>query len=76
MKSIYSAALDLVEPREKFMERLTADLRLHQIPHWIVADRAGMSANQFSRYVTGKAQPSLETMLRLDEAADLVKYGE
>ena len=58
-----------------FMSALLRRLKLHEIKLADLARKAGMTQSQLSRYVTGRTEPSMETMLRLDEAADKLIYG-
>ena len=73
--SLYQAAIDSVEPRDLFMDRLTRTLASHGIPHARLAHAADVHPALFSRWVQGRSQPSLESMLKLNEALERVLYG-
>jgi transcriptional regulator with XRE-family HTH domain len=73
--SVYNMALELIEPREVFASRLAGRLRLHGKTQADLSIMSGISAAQISRYMHGRAQPSMETMLRLEAAADKLIYG-
>jgi transcriptional regulator with XRE-family HTH domain len=73
--SAYREALAVVEPRETFMQRLRSTLQLHGIPHAKLAWHAGVCPTQLSRWMRGRSEPNLESMLMLDEALSKVLYG-
>jgi transcriptional regulator with XRE-family HTH domain len=68
--SIYQQALDSVSPRETYMNRLRITLTAHAIPHARLAMKAGICPTQLSRWFAARQTPSLESMLRLNEALD------
>ena len=72
---IYREALAAVEPRDTFMPRLRQTLELHSITHASLAWHAGICPTQLSRWMRGRAEPNLESMLMLDEALQKVLYG-
>lgn len=73
--SAYSEALAAVEPRETFMQRVRTTLSTHGIPHAKLAWHAGICPTQLSRWMRGRSEPNLESMLQLEEALDKALYG-
>lgn len=73
--SAYRDALAAVEPRDTFMQRAKNTLSAHSIPHAKLAWHAGICPTQLSRWMRGRSEPSLESMLILEEALDKVLYG-
>lgn len=59
----------------EFIDRLKAALALHNIRHAHLAREAGVCPTQISRWFSGRVKPSLETMIRLDNALTRVLYG-
>lgn len=73
--SAYRQALAAVEPRETFMQRLHQTLSAHGIPHAKLAWYAGVCPTQLSRWMRGRSEPTLESLLLLDEALGKALYG-
>lgn len=73
--SAYQRALAAVEPRDTFMQRLKQTLSAHGIPHAKLAWHAGVCPTQLSRWMRGRSEPNLESMLMLEEALGKALYG-
>lgn len=70
--SIYQAALQSVGNPQTFSRRLDRTLRAHGISHARLARAANVCPTQLSRWMNGRAIPSLESMLALNDALDRV----
>ena len=73
--SFYTQALELVSPRDTFMKRLDRTLSTHSKNHATLARAAGVDPALLSRWFSGQKQPSLESMLKLEDALHRVLYG-
>lgn len=73
--SNYRDALAAVAPRDTFMERVRRTLTTHGVTHAALAREIGVCPTQLSRWLRGRKQPSLESMLKIDEALNAVLYG-
>lgn len=75
MSSIYQAALQSVGEPRTYAMRLSTTLRSHGISHSQLALKAGVCPTQLSRWMAGRSVPSLESMLKMNEALDRVLEG-
>ena len=57
------------------MKRLDLTLRSHDQTHAALARAAGLPEASLSKWFTGRKQPSLESMLRMEDALQRVLYG-
>jgi len=71
----YAQAREAVGDPETYITRLKGRLLAHGISHRQLAKRMNMCPTQLSRWMSGRLQPSLQSMLRMDEAADHMIYG-
>lgn len=75
MSSVYEIAKEHVGDPDTFAERLVERMARHGLSHARVAIAANMAPTQLYRYIRGVAVPSLESMLRLDDAVERAIYG-
>ena len=60
---------------DEYVALLKQKLLAHGVPHVDLARAAKVCPTQFSRWMTGRVRPGLESMVRLDKALDQVLYG-
>lgn len=69
-----SAIFEIVHQRfgnsESFIRALKSRMKLYRISQAALARRSGYHATHLNRWMNGHVRPSLETMLKLDEAMD------
>ena len=73
--SIYQAALESVGNPQTYTNRLNITLVAHGISRAQLALKAGVCPTQLSRWMTGRSSPSLESMLKLNDALDRALSG-
>jgi transcriptional regulator with XRE-family HTH domain len=57
-----------------YVQEFRRRLRVHHLSFVLVAKQMGMEPTQLSRYMTGRAAPSMEIMLRMEDALDQILY--
>lgn len=75
MTTVYQVALEHIGDPDTFSNRLAERIGRHGLSYAKVAIAAGMAPTQLSRYICGRTQPTLESMLRLDDAVERAIYG-
>jgi len=59
-----------------FLNKVKTQLALHNIAQARLAIAAKVCPTQMSRWFTGRVDPTLESMMRIDEALTELLYGQ
>ena len=68
-------AHDVIGDPETYMRRLRITLDTHGISHARLARQMEVCPTQLSRWMAERVRPSMESMLRMDEALDALLYS-